>query len=261
MAKSGGDRAGRGGTCTKRHFLLSKHSLPPAHQQSSTPNPLRCPALLRWGPLSPSPREPPHPKGKGGGPREALGRSRSHTRPHPGPGRPCIVPGALRPPPLGSSSPAAPRRPRPAPPPPRSRYRGRLLARRGLQRKGRGVWTGGGDGRRRRGSREAEAGKGEVRQRRHFPRLPPTDERRAAHGSWSRSGAWGGRPGSGFEVWGRGPEYSRSAPAVKNPCARSLATDREPDVTEVKRQRPRPLEHVTGRGLAARPTPRPFPGP
>lgn len=31
VAKSGGDRAGRGGTCTKRHFLLSKHSLPPAH--------------------------------------------------------------------------------------------------------------------------------------------------------------------------------------------------------------------------------------
>lgn len=124
MAKSG-DRAGRGGTCTKRHFLLSKHSLPPAHQPSSTPNPLCCPAP----PSSDGVRSPPSPRrlptpGAKVGPQRDLGEKQAHTRPHSSPGRPCIVPGALRSPPRGSSSPAAPRRPRPAPPPPRSRYQG-----------------------------------------------------------------------------------------------------------------------------------------
>lgn len=50
---------GRGGTCTKRHFLPSKSSLPPNTPavHSSTPGlHRRTPGLLRPGPLPPAPR-------------------------------------------------------------------------------------------------------------------------------------------------------------------------------------------------------------
>lgn len=243
--------------CGKRRDL---HQAPfsslEAFATPSTPAVLHPqPPLLPAPPSSDGVRSPPSPRrlptpGAKVGPQRDLGEKQAHTRPHSSPGRPCIVPGALRSPPRGSSSPAAPRRPRPAPPPPRSRYQGptsgaegpAAQGARGLDRR-RGWET-------EEGSGEAEAGTGEVRQRRHFPRLPPTDERRAARLRVPLRG-WGRRPGRGFEVWGRGPAYSRSAPAVRKPSARSLATDREPDVTEAKRQRPRPPEHVTGRGLAA----------
>lgn len=118
------------------------------------------PALLGWGPLSPVPAAPPHPEGKGRGPRETSGRSRPTRAPTRAPAAPALSRGHSGP------LPAAPRaQPRPAAQGRRPRRRGavtrgRLLARRGLQRKGRGVWTGGGDGRRRRGPGRPRPGRG-----------------------------------------------------------------------------------------------------
>lgn len=67
------------------------------------------PALLGWGPLSPVPAAPPHPEGKGRGPRETSGRSRPTRAPTRAPAAPALSRGHSGP------LPAAPRaQPRPA---------------------------------------------------------------------------------------------------------------------------------------------------
>lgn len=118
------------------------------------------PALLGWGPLCPVPAAPPHPEGKGRGPRETSGRSRPTRAPTRAPAAPALSRGHSGP------LPAAPRaQPRPAAQGRRPRRRGavtrgRLLARRGLSARGAGSGPeeGMGDGGGVRGGRGRDGG-------------------------------------------------------------------------------------------------------
>lgn len=200
------------------------------------PYPPHPPAIQEPDPLSAAARAP-RTLGTRGAPREASGNEPARMRPH-RPGPPLHCPGgASLPPPPPPPRLLAPSRPRPAGQGPRARCPGGgLLARRALRRVSHGFGAGGGDlGRPRRGG--GRSGNAAI------TRGPPSPTRdggpRAARG---RAGGWGSAEwGSG---WGRGPAHSRSAAAAQQPPARTLATDREPEVTAAKRRRPRPAGTV-----------------
>lgn len=159
---------GRGGTCTKRHFLPSKSSLPPLNTpavHSSTHGLPRCtPGLLRPGPLPPAPRA-----SQLRGARMRTPETQAPHAPPPGTGPLLHCPGGAPGPFPRLLGPA-----RPHPPPeiasPATPGRSREPASGAKGPETRGARSPG----RRRGSGEAEEGKGEIRQRRHFLRPWPT---------------------------------------------------------------------------------------
>lgn len=197
---------GRGGACTKRHFLLSTRSLSP--QPVSFPT---ATAPFRPGPhpsLRPRPQSAPHPMSQGGA-------ARKHAPP-PRAAAAALSRGA-RPPARRSPLPPPPRRaPRPeaAPLPPRLRALRRASSVEVLGPADAGSETEEGAP----GSPEG----GEVRQSRHSSRPGPA---RGAGESRERLAARAGESGStqGPRGWGRAP-HSRSAPAVRT-ASRSLAPD------------------------------------
>lgn len=193
------------------------------------PSPRRRPAAphhrpLRCDPLATTPTVPPTPEAGVGAParpgegQPARAPARAQASTALSRGRPGPLPAAPRAWPRPEPRAAAPAAPGPFP-------GGQLLARRGLQHKGRGVVDGGG-GQRRRGcpwrprrgrDRSGSAAISRGRYRR--------EERRATGDS--RPG-WEGEGVSGVGVsrgWGAESPYSRSAPAPKQPSARSLARD------------------------------------
>lgn len=123
---------GRGGTCTKRHFLLSKRSLPPSKPAVPCHPSLYCRPLGSpppW-PTLPHPWRPPPILGAGVGaperPRASAGPARAPARAQAAAlsrGRPGPLPAAPRPGPAVSS------RPRPLSPGATSRRRGACTAR------------------------------------------------------------------------------------------------------------------------------------